>query len=171
MRKSAPLVLAQSLHSQPMVIIRVMEKGKENQVPSKHPGFNKNAEPFFAIVMEGLKGEVDGAHFWDAVAEEATFEFCYNIPGFTNRIEGRKAYMDWFGGYSNMLHSADHLRVHKSTQPGVLILEYEVHGKVPHTGKPYDNRFCSIITVRDRKIVYWRDYMDSLAVIASLTPD
>ncbi len=23
-----------------------------------HPGFNKNAEPFFSIIMDGLKGEV-----------------------------------------------------------------------------------------------------------------
>jgi ketosteroid isomerase-like protein len=114
---------------------------------------------------------VDGAHFWDAVAEDAIFEFRYNIPGFTNRIEGRKAYMDWFGGYSNILHSADNLRVHRSIEAGVIILEYEVHGMVLHTGKAYDNRFCSIVTVKDRKIVHWRDYMDSLAVMSSVTPD
>jgi ketosteroid isomerase-like protein len=135
-----------------------------------HPAFNKNAEPFFRIIMEGLKGEVDGVHFWDAVAENAVFEFRYNFPGFTNKIEGRKAYMDWFGGYTNVLHGADHLRVHKSTQPSVIILEYEVHGTVPQTGKAYDNRFCSIITIKNRKIVHWRDYMDSLAVMLSATP-
>ena len=137
-----------------------------------HPAFNKNAVPFFNIIMEGLKGEVDGEHFWDAVAENAVFEFLYNFPGFANKIEGRKAYMDWFAGYSNILHSADHLKIYKVAQPGnVIVLEYEVHGKVPHTGKAYDNRFCSIITIEDRKIVHWRDYMDSLAVMLSVTPD
>ena len=137
----------------------------------KHPAYNKNAEPFFSIILEGLKGHVDGAHFWDAVADDAIFEFRYEIPGFTTRIEGRKAYMDWFAGYSIVLHSADHLVVHPSKQPGVLILEYEVHGTVPHTRKAYDNRFCSIVTVKNRKIVHWRDYMDSLAVISAVTPD
>ena len=117
--------------------------------------------------MEGLTGEVDGKLFWDAIAEDAVFEFLYNFPGFTNKIEGRAAYMDWFGGYSNILHSADHLRVHKSIEPGVVILEYEVHGIAPSTGKPYDNRFCSIITIKNRKIGHWRDYMDSLAVMLS----
>ena len=121
--------------------------------------------------MEGLKGEVDGEHFWDAVAKDAVFEFLYNIPGFTNRIEGRKAYMDWFGGYTNVLHSADNLRVHRSTNPNITILEYEVHGRVPSTRKAYDNRFCSIITVKDRKIIHWRDYMDSLAVMLSVASD
>jgi len=137
------------------------------KVNRKHPAFRENAEPFYQIIMEGLKGEVDGEHFWVAVAENAVFEFLYNFPGFTNRIEGRAAYMDWFGGYSNILHSADNLRVHKSMEPGVVILEYEVHGIAPSTGKPYDNRFCSVIKIKNRKIVHWRDYMDSLTVMLS----
>lgn len=136
-----------------------------------HPAFNQNAGPFFRIIMDGLKGEVDGEHFWDAVAEDAVFEFLYKIPGFTNKIEGRKAYMDWFAGYTNILHSADNLRIHRSSNSSITILEYEVHGIVPGTGKAYDNRFCSIITIKDRKIIHWRDYMDSLAVMLSVAPD
>ena len=147
-----------------------MKKHEYMPIDRKHPGFNKNAEPFFSIIMKGLDGEVDGEHFWDAVAEDAVFEFLYNFPGFTNKIEGRKAYMDWFAGYSNVLHSADHLRVYKMQLPeNVVVLEYEVHGTAPSTGKAYDNRFCSIITIKDRKIVHWRDYMDSLAVMLSLS--
>jgi len=141
----------------------------DKKTNGNHPAFNKNAEPFYKIIMEGLKGEVDGDHFWDAVAEDAIFEFLYNFPGFANKIEGRNAYMDWFGGYSMVLHSADNLRVYKSLNPKeVIILEYEVHGIAPSTQKPYNNHFCSIITVKDRKIVHWRDYMDSLAVMTSL---
>jgi uncharacterized protein len=140
---------------------------KTEKLNRKHPAFNKNAEPFFSIIMQGLKGEVDGDHFWDAVAENAVFEFLYNIPGFTNRIDGRDAYMDWFGDYSIVLHAADNLKVYKSTKPQAIILEYEVHGKMPGTGKAYNNRFCSIITINNRKIVHWRDYMDSLAVMTA----
>lgn len=135
----------------------------------KHPGFKKEAQPFFSIVMEGLRDEVDGEHFWDAVAENAVFEFMYDIPGFTNKIEGREAYMEWFGRYSNVLHSADNLRVYKAKDDKTIILEYQVHGLVPATGKAYDNRFCSIVRVENRKITHWRDYMDSLAVMLSAT--
>jgi len=129
-----------------------------------HPAFKKEADPFYDIIMQGLQGEVDGEHFWDAVAEDAVFEFLYVFPGFPSVINGRKAYMDWFGGYSMKLKSADNLIVHNSTEPGVIILEYQVHGFTP-SGKPYDNRFCSVITIKDRKIVRWRDYMDSFAVV------
>lgn len=133
-----------------------------------HPGFNKNAEPFFSIVMEGLQGKVDGEHFWDAVAEDAVFEFLYYFPGFPNKIEGRSAYMDWFGGYAVSLRSADGLKVHDSREEGVTILEYAVHGTAP-TGKTYDNRFCSIVAIKERKIVHWRDYSDSLAAMTALS--
>ena len=144
---------------------------EQQKADRNHPAFNKNAEPFFQVIIQGLKGEVDGEHFWDAVEEDAVFEFLYHFPGFTNKIEGRKAYMDWFAGYSNILYSADNLRVYKSAQPAnIIILEYEIHGTVPSTGKACDNRFCSIVTIKDRKIVYWRDYMDSLAAMVSVQP-
>ncbi len=43
------------------------------------------------------------------------------------------------------------------------VIEYEVHGTILATGAKYSNRFCSIIKIENRKIVHWRDYMDSLA--------
>jgi uncharacterized protein len=72
--------------------------------------------------------------------------------------------------YGMRLHRADGLVVHLTRDPRVVVLEYEVHGTAPATGKPYDNHFCSIVTIEDRKIVRWRDYMDSLApVLATST--
>ena len=50
----------------------------------------------------------------------------------------------------------------------VVTLEYEVHGKILATDTPYDNRFVSIATIENRKIVRWRDYMDSLAAWRAL---
>jgi ketosteroid isomerase-like protein len=43
-----------------------------------------------------------------------------------------------------------------------------VHGEALATGMPYDNRFVSIATVENRKVVRWRDYMDSLAAWTAL---
>jgi hypothetical protein len=84
---------------------------------------------------------------------------------------GRDALMALYSGYgdSTILHSGDALVVHRSQEPGVLILEYEVHGKKLRTGKAYDNRFISVVTIKDRKIVHWRDYMDSLAAFTAET--
>ena len=51
----------------------------------------------------------------------------------------------------------------------IVVLEYEVHGRVVGSGAAYDNRFVSIVTLENRKIVHWRDYMDSLAAMRSLS--
>jgi uncharacterized protein len=126
-------------------------------------------DPFFGIVMQGLAGAVDGDHYFEAVADDAVFEFRYVFPGFPTKILGRDALMTIYSGYgdSTILHSGDALIVHRSQEPGVLILEYEVHGKKLRTGRAYDNRFISVVTIKDRKIVRWRDYMDSLAAFTA----
>jgi len=74
--------------------------------------------------------------------------------------------MALYAGHGNniFLPSADALIVHRSRDDRVVILEYEVHGRIIRTDQSYDNRFISIVTIEDRKIVRWRDYMDSLAV-------
>ena len=66
------------------------------------------------------------------------------------------------------IRSADTLVVHKADASRVVIVEYEVHGTILATGTPYDNRFASIATIANRKIVRWRDYMDSLAAWRAL---
>ena len=126
--------------------------------------------PFFGILMEGLAGLVDGEHFFEIIAEDAFFDFRYNFPGWPVTIQGRAALMDQFSGYGNTirLHSADGLVVHRSQDKRVVILEYDIHGKILATGVPYDNKFISVITIENRKIVHWRDYMDSLAAWTAL---
>jgi ketosteroid isomerase-like protein len=32
------------------------------------------------------------------------------------------------------------------------------------TGAPYGNHYISVLTIRDRRIVHWRDYLDPLVV-------
>jgi uncharacterized protein len=62
------------------------------------------------------------------------------------------------------VHTADNLRVYRDPEASVVVLEYEVHGESVLTGRPYNNRFVSIITVKDRKVTHWRDYLDPIAV-------
>ena len=61
--------------------------------------------------------------------------------------------------------------VHHDKEKGVVVLEYQVHGTILRTGGAYDNRFVSIVTIKKRKIVRWRDYMDSLAAWTALNND
>ena len=128
-------------------------------------------DPFFEIVGRGLAGLVDGDHYFDTIAPDAVFEFRYRFPGWPTKVVGRAALMALYAGYGDRmaLHGADALVVNLSRTPGVVILEYEVQGNAIGSGKPYENRFISVVTIKDRKIVGCRDYMDSLAAMSSLT--
>jgi len=128
-------------------------------------------DPFFDIVRQGLAGLVDGDHYFDTIAPAAVFEFRYRFPGWPTKLVGREALMALYAGYGEgmALHGADALVVNISQTPGVVILEYEVQGNAVGSGKLYENRFISVVTIEDRKIVGWRDYMDSLAAMSSLT--
>jgi uncharacterized protein len=125
---------------------------------------------FFEIIMKGLRGLVDGNHFFDAFADDAIFESRYHFPGWPATIRGRADLMASLSGYGKTikLHSADALVVHRSQDTRVVIIEYEVHGKILSTGAAYDNRLISIVTIEERKIIHWRDYMDSLAAWTAL---
>jgi ketosteroid isomerase-like protein len=127
--------------------------------------------PFFDVVQKGLSGLVDGEHYFDTVAEDAVFEFLYEFPGWPRTIKGRPNLMTQYAGYGDniRLQAADKLVVHHAKAGGIVILEYQVQGTVLATGVPYNNRFVSVITIGDRKIIHWRDYMDSLAAWNALT--
>ena len=137
---------------------------------SSYPEYGA-AKPFFELVRRALGDLVDGKHFFDIVAEKIVYEVLYDMAGWPRVVRGRAELMAKFKSYCEFigLGSADHLVVHKADSGGVVIIEYEVHGKIVATGVKYDNRFCSIIKIEDRKIAGWRDYMDSLAAWNALT--
>ncbi|HWX14964.1 MAG TPA: nuclear transport factor 2 family protein [Chthoniobacterales bacterium] len=128
-------------------------------------------DPFFNIVQQGLADLVDGGHYFETIAEDAVFEFRYIFPGWPLRVDGREALMTLYAGYGDniVLHGAGALIAHRTQDPRIVILEYEVHGKTVRRGASYDNRFISVVTIQDRKIVHWRDYMDSLAAMTALS--
>lgn len=127
-------------------------------------------DPFFEIVLKGLDGLVDGEHYFDTFAEDAVFESRYNFPGWPQMIRGRADLMAALSGYGKSIHldRGDGLIIHRSQDSRIVILEYEVHGKIRATCAPYDNRLISVIMIENRKIVLWRDYMDSLAAWTAL---
>ena len=128
--------------------------------------------PFFEIVLRGLSGLVDGEHYFDTFADDALFESRYHFPGWPVTIRGRANLMASLSGYGKTIKllSGDALVVHRTQKGRVVILEYEVHGKILSSGAPYDNRFISVVTIENRKIVHWRDYMDSLAAWTAQNP-
>jgi ketosteroid isomerase-like protein len=122
--------------------------------------------PFFHIIREGLKGVADGEDYFDLLAADVVFEYVISVPGYPRCVEGRQNLIDLYSDYDDYMtvHTADNLRVYRDPEASVVVLEYEVHGESVQTGRPYNNRFVSIITIKDRKVTHWRDYLDPIAV-------
>jgi len=139
-------------------------------MPKEEYSAFKALDPFFEIVQQGLREFVDGEHYFDAIAEDALFEFLYDFPGWPKMIRGRANLMAAYSGYGKniVIHRGDRLAVHPSKDGRVVTIEYEVHGMIVKTGRPYDNRFIAVVTIENRKIVRWRDYMDSLSAWKAL---
>jgi ketosteroid isomerase-like protein len=139
-------------------------KAKRSSMPSRKYAEFKSVAPYFDLARGALGDLVDGAHFFDVADENTVYEVLYEL-GWPRVIRGRVALMAAFREYAERiaLHAADHLVTHKADDGRVVVIEYEVHGKILATGVDYDNRFCSVIRVENRKIAHWRDYMDSLA--------
>ena len=129
------------------------------------------AAAYFDLVRGALGALVDGDHFFDVVADNVVYEVLYDFPDWPRVITGRSDLMAAFKGYvANIaLRSADKLIVHNTDGGEVVVIEYEVHGTILATRASYDNRFCSIIRIENRRIAHWRDYMDSLAAWNALT--
>jgi len=127
-------------------------------------------DPFFDVAREGLGQFVDGEHYFDTLAHDVLFEFLYEIPGWPRVTRGRDNLMALYSGYGRniRLDRGDALVVHPSDDGRILTIEYEVHGKVLANGATYDNRFVAVATIENRRIVRWRDYMDSLAAWSAL---
>lgn len=122
--------------------------------------------PFFAVIRQGLDGLVEGEDYFDLLADDVVFEYVVSVPGYPRRVEGRGNVVDLYRNYDDYMtvHSADNLRVYRDSEASVVVLEYEVHGQSVQTGRPYNNRFVSVVTVKDHKVIYWRDYLDPIAI-------
>jgi uncharacterized protein len=127
-------------------------------------------DPFFRVITDGVAGLVDGEHFFDLLAEDVVFEYVITVPGYPRRVEGRHAVAELYRPYGATfsLDRCYDLAVHHDPAAGVVVLEYASQGRAVPTGNPYRNRYISVLSITDRKIAHWRDYLDPLAVFDAI---
>lgn len=127
-------------------------------------------DPFFRIIEQGLDGLVDPGHFFDLLAEDVIIDYVVTVPGYPRHVEGRAAVAELYRPYGTaiILDRCFDLAVYHDVAKGVVVLEYASEGRVVGTGRRYSNRYISVLTLRDRKVVHWRDYLDPVAVFDAI---
>ena len=126
--------------------------------------------PFFRIIERGLDGLAGPGHFFDLLADDVVFEYIITVPGYPRQVQGRAAVAELYRPYGDalILDRCYDLAVHHDPAKGTVVLEYASAGKAVAVGAPYRNRYISVLTLRDREVVHWRDYLDPLAVFDAL---
>jgi uncharacterized protein len=127
-------------------------------------------DPFFLTIEKGLDGLAGPGHFFDLLAEDVTIEYVVRTPGYPARVQGRTAIAELYRPYHTfmVLDRCSDLAVYYDPAKGVAVLEYTCDGHAVATGKPYHNQFISVLTLRDRQVVHWRDYLNPVAVFDAL---
>lgn len=59
---------------------------------------------------------------------------------------------------------AENLVVHETTDPEVIVAEFDYLGRVTSTGQPFQVRNIFVLRIRDGRIVSSRDYTDHLGI-------
>lgn len=105
-------------------------------------------------------------------APDVVIEVPFAWPGQPRRFEGRDAFLAATKAARESLpvrfESLTWTAVHRTADPAVLVLEYEIGGTVLTTGTQASASFAAVLRVRDGKIVHWREYQDKVAIAAAL---
>lgn len=120
-------------------------------------GYNQYSIYFLNLMMQGLKEDVDADLFWDAIADDTTFTFHYHFPGFPHQMS-KSEYKAWFEQYDAPETGAEFTKIYRDHTNNVttLIMSYAVH----YSQSP-DMNFLSIVTIQNRQVVKWDDYLDT----------
>jgi ketosteroid isomerase-like protein len=100
-------------------------------------------------------------------AEDGVWEFPMAKQGSKVKLEGREAIREWVMENARSAQEAGHrvlkydeLVIHETADPEVIVVEFDLHGEVTHTGEKYRRSYVQVLRVRDNKIVSLRDYFN-----------
>ena len=129
--------------------------------------------PAFSALLRAALGDLlapGTRRFTEMFAEDGVMEFPYAPPGGVRRLEGRQALAAYLPRVVEAveIHRFSEPIVHRTQEPGVVILEFGCEGRGRQTGRPYDQRYVSVVALRDGHIVRYLDYWNPLEVLRTM---
>nr|WP_042187174.1 nuclear transport factor 2 family protein [Kibdelosporangium sp. MJ126-NF4]CEL17869.1 hypothetical protein [Kibdelosporangium sp. MJ126-NF4]CTQ90908.1 hypothetical protein [Kibdelosporangium sp. MJ126-NF4] len=105
----------------------------------------------------------------DLVSEDLVVETPF---GQTKRIEGRADFAQFARAGRDALPvtftECNTIAIHDTTDPEIIVVEYELVATMNATGERHSAQFIGVLTVRDGKIVHWREYQDTARITKAL---
>jgi hypothetical protein len=106
------------------------------------------------------------------LAHDVIVETPFAPPGSPTRIVGKQEFL----AFANPQRAALPVRfdgcrtitVHDTTDPDTIVVEYELTGTSTKTNQQSTAAFIGVLKVRDGKVVLWREYQNTLAIMQAL---
>jgi hypothetical protein len=115
--------------------------------------------------------EMDTETFVSLIAPDGYLEWPYRPAGIPDRVEGRAQIREFLTTQAKGLVRFDEYRntvIHETTDPEVVIVEYDVYGTVIPTGAPLRQSIIAVLRIRDGLVVSYRDYLNPLVLTETL---
>ena len=130
------------------------------------------AESFPAMLRRvlGRRLRPDAETFPDMFAVDGVLEYPYAPAGLNTPVAGRDAIIANFQRIRKLLRIAGVSDVSEIEvrDPDVVVLEFSGRGEGLITGEVYDQRYISVIRMRDGSIVHYRDYWNPIALLRAV---
>jgi len=125
------------------------------------------------VVNEILRAgrELDIETFTELMAPDGYIEWPYRRPGVPARLQGRAEIRNHLTKVAETLirfHEYRDVVLHETTDPEVIIVEYEAHGTVVTTGAPFQQTVIAVFRVRNGQIQSYRDYINPVPLMEAL---
>ncbi|WBB80298.1 nuclear transport factor 2 family protein [Micromonospora sp. WMMD882] len=114
--------------------------------------------------------ETGGITEWVALFHpDGVLEFPYAPPGFPREVRGTEAIHAHMRNFPEQLDVTFSGVVHHDTvDPELVVAEFEAVGTALVSGRPFRQRYVSLLWLRDGRITRYRDYWNPLAVLAAI---
>jgi uncharacterized protein len=131
-------------------------------MPTTAASSRETAERFLRAAISPDPGDMA-----DCYAPSVVIEMPFAVaPLFPDRIETTREELRTryqAGRAKRRYQGLSNVVIHETTDPGVVIVEYELHGEFTETADPFSIRFLMILTIRDGQIVHSTDYSNPIA--------
>lgn len=137
---------------------------------------NNNLVPAFSTMIAQALGSsltITTDSFAEMFTEDGVMEFPFAPPSIPDVLKGRSGianHLEWLPELLT-IDSFSEPQVYRSEDGKTVILEFDCIGRATATGKPYNQRYISVITMHNGRIKRYRDYWNPLVALSIMDND
>jgi ketosteroid isomerase-like protein len=106
----------------------------------------------------------------DLFTEDGVLEFPYGPKGFPQSVKGKQELLEYMKNFPEHFKvKFENLHFYAIEDPALVIAEFTSNGHAISTGKPYNQKYISVVTTTpDGKITRYVDYWNPLVAIEAI---